>query len=68
MRASVLGIITALQFASLQTSYATEPLPYTQKQDVVFAEVHGTGLLMDVFTPTGPANGLAIVDIASGAW
>lgn len=68
MRASVFGIITALQFASLQTSYATEPLPYTQKQDVVFAEVHGTGLLMDVFTPTGPANGLAIVDIASGAW
>ena len=68
MRASVLGIITALQFAMLQTSYATEPLPYTQKQDVVFAEVHGTGLLMDVFTPTGPANGLAIVDIASGAW
>ena len=68
MRASILGIITALQFASLQTSYATEPLPYTQKQDVVFAEVHGTGLLMDVFTPTGPANGLAIVDIASGAW
>lgn len=68
MRASVFGIIIALQFASLQTSYATEPLPYTQKQDVVFAEVHGTGLLMDVFTPTGPANGLAIVDIASGAW
>jgi acetyl esterase/lipase len=52
----------------LPSALGTEPLPYTQKQDVVFAEVHGTGLLMDVFIPTGPANGLAIVDVASGAW
>ncbi len=41
---------------------------YEQRQDVVYAEVHGTGLLMDVFTPTGAPNGLAIVDVASGAW
>ena len=47
---------------------ANEVPNYVQLQDVVFAEVHGTGLLMDVFTPTGPANGRAIVDIASGAW
>ena len=44
------------------------PLPYDQKQDVVYGEVHGTGLLMDVFTPKEKANGLAIVDVASGAW
>ena len=43
-------------------------LSYEQKKDVVYAEAHGTGLLMDVFTPTGKPNGLAIVDIASGAW
>ena len=36
---------------------ANEVPNYVQLQDVVFAEVHGTGLLMDVFTPTGPANG-----------
>ncbi len=47
---------------------ANEVPNYVQLQDVVFAEVHGTGLLMDVFTPTGPANGRAIVDVASGAW
>jgi acetyl esterase/lipase len=35
---------------------------------VVFAEAHGTGLLMDVFASKGKPNGLAIVDIASGAW
>ena len=47
---------------------ANEGTNFAQLQDVVFAEVHGTGLLMDVFTPTGPANGKAIVDIASGSW
>lgn len=47
---------------------ANEETNFVQSQDVVFGEVHGTGLLMDVFTPTGPANGKAIVDVASGAW
>ena len=32
------------------------------------AKLHGVGLLMDVFTPTGEANGLGIVDVISGAW
>jgi acetyl esterase/lipase len=35
---------------------------------VVYGEVHGTGLLMDVFTPKGKANGLGIVDVVSGAY
>jgi len=43
-------------------------LPYEQKMDVVYGEVHGTGLLMDVFTPKGKTNGLAIIDVVSGAW
>lgn len=43
-------------------------LPYDQKVDVVYGEVHGTGLLMDVFTPKEKSNGLAIVDVVSGAW
>ena len=42
--------------------------PYDQKMDVVYGEVHGTGLLMDVFTPKGKPNGLAIIDVVSGAW
>ena len=49
-------------------SGADKVLPYTQKKDIVYAEVHGTGLLMDVFTPTGKPNGLAMVDVASGTW
>lgn len=48
--------------------HAKEGPDFIQTQDVVFGEVHGTGLLMDVFTPTGTANGHAIVDVASGSW
>jgi len=44
------------------------PVSYDQKMDLVYGEVHGTGLLMDVFTPKGKANGLGIVDVVSGAW
>ncbi len=43
-------------------------LPYEQKIDVVYAEAHGTGLLMDVFTPKGKTNGLGIIDVVSGAY
>src|SRR5512141_2565228 len=43
-------------------------MPYDQKVDVVYGEVHGTGLLMDVFTPREKANGLGIIDVVSGAY
>jgi acetyl esterase/lipase len=42
--------------------------PYDQKIDVVYGEVHGTGLLMDVFTPKQNPNGLGIIDVVSGAY
>jgi len=53
--------------------------PYRQTQDVVLATVNGKPVYMDVFQPqpvaTGdtsapqqPGAGLAIVDVASGAW
>jgi acetyl esterase/lipase len=43
-------------------------IPYEQKIDVVYGEAHGTGLLMDVFTPKQKANRLGIIDVASGAY
>jgi acetyl esterase/lipase len=61
---SCLAILTCLT-AEAQESSA---LPYDQKIDVVYGEVHGTGLLMDVFTPKAKSNGLAIVDVVSGVW
>jgi acetyl esterase/lipase len=55
---------TVLAFAP-----ATGPeVPYVQTKNVVFAEVDGVGLVMDVFTPTGKSNGLGMVDVASGAF
>lgn len=46
---------------------AAEPV-YAQQQNVVYAETHGVGLVMDIFTPTGEKNGLAIIDVISGSW
>jgi len=63
--APVLGLLFTLLCAA---SGVGEGLPYSQQQDVVYAEVHGTGLLMDIFRPTSKANGRAIVDVVSGAW
>jgi acetyl esterase/lipase len=57
-------------FVVTQAALAEEsaPVAYDQKVDVVYGEVHGTGLLMDVFTPKAKPNGLAIIDVVSGAW
>ena len=62
-------VYSILLFVTLTLSVqAIEPPAYVQKQDVVFGESHGTGLLMDVFEPTIKNNGLAIIDVASGSW
>jgi len=42
--------------------------PYTREMNVVYDEVHGVGLVADIFKPTAPPNGLAIIDIVCGAW
>ena len=41
---------------------------YEQKMNVVYHEAHGVGLVMDIFKPTQNANGLAIIQVVSGAW
>jgi alpha-L-fucosidase 2 len=45
-----------------------QPRTYKQQQDVVYADVDGVGLVMDIFTPLGKRNGLAVIDVVSGAW
>jgi acetyl esterase/lipase len=49
-------------------SFASEEPPYVQHVNLVYDEVHGIGLLMDVFTPKGDGNRLGVVDVISGAW
>lgn len=69
-RAGIYSVCFVLMLAlvSLSCEVARADSPYTQKQDIVFAETDGVGLLMDIFTPTGKSNGIGIVDVASGAW
>jgi dienelactone hydrolase len=40
----------------------------TRHTQRVYAEAHGTGLVMDVLGPAGPANGAAIIDVVSSGW
>lgn len=68
-RALMLCALLLLIPVSQTVNAADKPdLPYHQQKNVVFAEEHGVGLLMDIFTPRGKANGLAIVDVVSGAY
>ncbi len=41
---------------------------YQQHCNVVYAEAAGLGLTLDVFKPTAPSNGRAIIDVVSGGW
>jgi acetyl esterase/lipase len=57
-----------LVVASSLAAQDTSSQPFDQRIDVVYGEVHGTGLLMDVFTPKESTNGLGIIDVVSGAY
>lgn len=65
----VVSIALLVVACLLQTVAAAQSdRPYTQTENVVYGEVDGIGLIMDVFRPTGEANGLGIIDVTSGAW
>lgn len=55
-------------FAAAALVAVAQNHPYNQVTNLVYAEVHGTGLLMDIFTPKEKPNGLGIVDVVSGAY
>ncbi len=57
-----------LPFLLIAASALAADPPYTQTQNIVYAEVHGIGLVLDVFAPTGKSNGLGLVDVASGSF
>jgi len=53
------------------TAGAERDAVYRQTQNVIYAEVEGVGLLMDVFAPArdaGAGKGLGIICVISGAW
>jgi len=41
---------------------------YTQFRNVVYAEAHGVGLVMDVFRPITSSSNLGVIDVVSGGW
>ena len=65
-RMSPFVLLVPLVFISAM--HVAAAAPYTQEENLVYGETDGVGLVMDVFRPTGAANGLGIVDIGSGAW
>jgi acetyl esterase/lipase len=62
------GLLAGVMAAVGLLAQAVSPSVYNQKMDLVYGEVHGTGLLMDVFSPKEKANGLGIIDVVSGAY
>jgi acetyl esterase/lipase len=61
------SLIFAMTVLSSSFVFAQDA-PFIQHQNIVYAEVYGIGLIMDVFVPTGDKNGLGIIDVISGAW
>jgi acetyl esterase/lipase len=68
MQACRISVLFTLAVGLCNTLCAAEKSPYAQRENIVYDEVHGIGLLMDVFTPTGDRNGLGVIDVMSGAW
>lgn len=62
----VASVLYSLVFCMDSTASGADP--FTRQENVVYGEDFGVGLVMDIFTPTGEKNGLAIVDVVSGAW
>ena len=67
MRRPIPLLILALTLGNLAAPLRADDV-YRQQQNIVYAEVHGVGLVMDVFVPAAEKNGLGIIDVISGAW
>jgi len=65
---SLLSVSVLYSLISCMATTACGADPFTRQENVVYGEDFGVGLVMDIFTPTGEKNGLAIVDVVSGAW
>ena len=64
----ILVTCLALPVAAQVAWGGDDGLSYQRRENVVYAEVHGVGLIMDVFQPAGSKNGRGIVEVVSGAW
>ena len=60
-----ISLLVCVLIASATPSFAQR---YQQTKNVVYAEAHGVGLVMDIFEPKKKKNGLAVIDVISGGW
>src|SRR5262245_6609821 len=68
MRNNRIARLVAICIGVTAATAAGQEAPYVQRENLVYGEVHGIGLLMDVFTPSGKSNGLGVIDVISGSW
>ena len=54
--------------ALLLAATAAAADPYTRQEDVIYGRKYGVALTMDVFRPTGPANGAGVAFMVSGGF
>ncbi len=60
----LLGLVL---FSALSVG-AQDDAPFIRETNVVYANTHGVGLVMDVFRPKDNPNGRGVIDVLSGAW
>lgn len=68
MQFARLLLLVVVMLGTISVSLRADDTPYTQHQNIVYGEAHGIGLIMDIFVPKENKNGLAVVDVISGAW
>ena len=61
-------LVCLLVTAAATAVQAEDKTSFTRKEDVIYGRKFGMALTMDVFTPKAKPNGLAIIDVVSGAW
>jgi acetyl esterase/lipase len=62
----LLGCLLAVSWAA--AARAGDGPPHKRQQDVIYGRKYGTALTLDVFRPTGKANGAAVIHVVSGGW
>jgi acetyl esterase/lipase len=65
---AALALAVLAPAAAAQPDEKDAPPNYTRKDDIIYGRKHGLALTLDVFTPTGKANGRGVVLCVSGGW
>lgn len=61
-------LVAGLAMSTFAQSDPSSANRYVRTQDVVYGRKYGVALTLDVFQPTGPANGFGIIALVSGGW